>query len=111
MSDKGDCRTAPVTPGLLQSTAHTWSGKILFMENNFTAVSCSTVRGYHAINKLPIYCMVQVLQGDLKEVNIVILLWCIEKCLSGTHNFFIQEFMLGGLTIYHSFSMGAKFDY
>ena len=49
-----------------------------------------------------------LIQGDLKEVNIVILLWRIEKCLNGTHNFFIQEFILGGLIIYHSFTLSQN---
>ena len=50
-----------------------------------------------------------LIKGDPKEVNIVILLWRIEKCLNGTNILSIKEFILGGSIIHHSFTLGQKF--
>ena len=41
-------------------------------------------------------------------MTIVIFLWHIRKCLNGTHNFVIQEFILWGVVIYHSFTVSKR---
>ena len=51
---------------------------------------------------------VAFIQGDLLEVTIVILLWCIEKCLNQTNKKVIHEFILGGLIIYHNLTLVQK---
>ena len=69
-------------------------------------LSCQ--RQFFLLNFFFIYCMNQVIQGDLWEVTIVILLWRIERCLNRTNKKNSTRVYIGMFDFLPLFIFGPK---